>query len=163
MRLLKNHRSTLCTWVIVGDLWFRPNITFAKSKSPGWRYISVNVAPKKLENQLPFELERRSTTHFEGFVELCSLPLYLKRFGDYNVVWLTLIGKLVTNQLVPISSFYHCLIFSNITAMNTAQQNLQNEWSINVLAQKEVGFSIFLVLRFVIYNVSQCSGDRSRD
>ena len=38
--------------------------------------------------------------------------------------------------------------------MNTAQQNLQNEWSINVLAQKEVGFSIFLVLRFVIYNVS---------
>ena len=43
--------------------------------------------------------------------------------------------------------------------MNTAQQNLQNEWSINVLAQKEVGFSIFLVLRFVIYNVSQLGLD----
>ena len=39
-------------------------------------------------------------------------------------------------------------------AMNTAQQNLQNEWSIYVLAQKEVGFPIFLVLRLLIYNVS---------
>ena len=34
-------------------------------------------------------------------------------------------------------------IFSNTAAMHSAQRNLQNEWSTNIVAQKEVDFQIF--------------------
>ena len=47
-----------------------------------WRYEH-----QKFENRLPFELQCWSTTHFEGFVELSALPLYLKRFRG-NMVYL---------------------------------------------------------------------------
>ena len=40
-----------------------------------------DMSTKNLENRLPFELQCWSATHFEGFVELSALPLYLKRFG----------------------------------------------------------------------------------
>ena len=46
-----------------------------------------DMSTKNLENRLPFELQCWSTTHFEGFVELSALPLYLKRFCG-NMVYL---------------------------------------------------------------------------
>ena len=42
--------------------------------------------PAKFRNRLPFELQYSATTHFKGFVELSSLPLYLGRFGGGKVV-----------------------------------------------------------------------------
>ena len=48
-----------------------------------WRltlYIR-DLSTKNFENRLPFELQCWSTTHFEGFVELSALLLYLERFG----------------------------------------------------------------------------------
>ena len=54
-----------------------------------WRYILAlyigDLSTKNLENLLIFELQGSVTTHFEGFVELSSLPLYLERFGGYNI------------------------------------------------------------------------------
>ena len=46
------------------------------------RYLST----KNFENRLPFELQCWSTTHFETFVELSALLLYLERFGGKNMV-----------------------------------------------------------------------------
>ena len=43
------------------------------------------------ENRLPFELKCWWTTHFEGFVELSALLLYLERFGGNNMVKLALL------------------------------------------------------------------------
>ena len=41
--------------------------------------------PSKFRNRLPFELQCWATTHFKGFDELSSLPLYLERFGGGKV------------------------------------------------------------------------------
>ena len=48
--------------------------------------VDVIYHPPKYRNCLPFELQCWATTHFKGFVELSSLPLYLGRFGGGKVV-----------------------------------------------------------------------------
>ena len=45
-----------------------------------------DLRTNNLENRLPFELQCWLTTHFEGYVELSSLPLYLETFGGNNMV-----------------------------------------------------------------------------
>ena len=42
--------------------------------------------PPKFRNRLPFELQCSATTHFKGFAELSSFPLYLGRFGARKMV-----------------------------------------------------------------------------
>ena len=37
-----------------------------------------DLRTKNLENRLPFDLHGMTTTHFEGFVELSSLLIYLE-------------------------------------------------------------------------------------
>ena len=50
-----------------------------------WR-AEVIYHPSKFRNRLPFELQCSATTHFDGFVEPSSLPLYLGRFGGRKEV-----------------------------------------------------------------------------
>ena len=50
------------------------------------RAADVIYHPSKFRNRLPFELKFSATTHFKGFVEMSSLPLYLGRFGARKMV-----------------------------------------------------------------------------
>ena len=47
------------------------------------------------------------------------------------------------NQLDPSIPLYHLRIVSKIAVMNSAQQNLPNEWSLKIVAENEVDFTIF--------------------
>ena len=47
------------------------------------------------------------------------------------------------NQLAPIRPCCYRQIVPNTAAMHFAQQNLQNEWSTNIVAQKEIDFRNF--------------------
>ena len=62
---------------------------------------------------------------------------------ELNVIQIEKIRQLqsglICNNLVPIRPFYG-QILSIKMAMNSDQQSFQNEWSLNVLARKEVDF-----------------------
>ena len=58
-------------------------LTLTPRASPA---ADVIYHPSKFRNRLPFELKCSATTHFKGFVELSSLPLYLVRVGGGKVV-----------------------------------------------------------------------------
>ena len=47
------------------------------------------------------------------------------------------------NQLVPIRPCCYSQIVPNTAAMHSTQQNLQNEWSTNIVAQNKVDFPNF--------------------
>ena len=118
-------------------------------KSTAPRFSSADVIywrsarTKNLGNRLHFELQCWATTHCKGF-------FWAEFIADvFGTIWLLkncLSGTnwiMSKNQLVPIRPLYQCQVFSNIAAMNSAPRNLQNEWSFNIVAQKEVDFPIY--------------------
>ena len=69
-------------------LCYVPHVMCAPKVHDAWRFAPVDVIyhPPKFRNCLLFELQCWATTHFKGFVELSSLPLYSGRFGGGKVV-----------------------------------------------------------------------------
>ena len=51
---------------------------------------------------------------------------------------------MIENQLAPIRPLCRRQIFPNTAAMNLARRNLENEWSPNIVAQKEDNFEILV-------------------
>ena len=45
--------------------------------------------PPKVRNRIPFELQCSATTHFKGFVELSSLPMYFPIFWCADLKYIT--------------------------------------------------------------------------
>ena len=58
-----------------------PNIIGNLCNLSGVMLYITDLSTKNSENRLPFELQCWTTTHLKGFVELSSLPQYLRRFG----------------------------------------------------------------------------------
>ena len=96
-----------------------------------------DLRTKNFENWLPFELQCWVNTHFKGFrwaeffVDKCGTIQFLQNgLIDTNCI-------MSQNQLVPIRPCCYRKIFPNIATMHSAQRDLQNEWSTNIVAQKE--------------------------
>ena len=66
-------------------------LAFLRAPTPKPRFLWLalyisDLSTKNLENRLPFDLKGSATTHFEGFVELSSLLIYLELFGFCKMI-----------------------------------------------------------------------------
>ena len=77
------------TWAhSITDFFLRP---------ASWLTLYIgDLSSKNLGNRLPFELQCWSATHFEGFVELSALPLYIensRKSGLEKISRLKIVGN----------------------------------------------------------------------